>query len=136
MRFACRLAFAQSQSFWLRSRSALRCRTLGQSWPQLAGLVSLMGKASVSNITVPPQSSSLSQKPLPWPVCWLWLAHSQSFLLPPPSSVCLHHYCYRSWHLPASPSTPIIGSPRLCPAVLLHSLLYVSMNCFPTYLGY
>jgi len=44
---------AVSESFSLRSRSALRCRTLGQSRPRLAGLVPLMGKASVSNITVP-----------------------------------------------------------------------------------
>jgi len=51
--FAPRLAFARSESFSLRSRSALRCRTLGRSRPRLAGLVPLMGKASVSNITVP-----------------------------------------------------------------------------------
>ena len=45
--------FARSESFSLRSRSASRCRTLGRSRPRLAGLVPLMGKASVSNITVP-----------------------------------------------------------------------------------
>ena len=32
---------------------ASRCRTLGRSRPRLAGLVPLMGKASVSHITVP-----------------------------------------------------------------------------------
>jgi len=44
--------FALSESFSLRSRSASRCRTLGRSRPRLAGLVPLMGKGSVSNITV------------------------------------------------------------------------------------
>jgi len=46
------LHFARSESFSLRSRSALLCRTLSRSRPRLAGLVPLMGKASVSNITV------------------------------------------------------------------------------------
>jgi len=52
--------------------------------------------------------SSSSQKPLLWPVCWLWLARSQSFLLPSPGSVRLHRYCYSSWHLTASSSSPIV----------------------------
>jgi len=53
--FAPRLVFARSESFSLCSRSALRCQTLGRSRPGLAGLVPLMEKASVSNITVPPR---------------------------------------------------------------------------------
>ena len=64
-------------------------RTLGRSRPRLARLVPLMGKASVSNITVSLGLPS-SQKPLTWPVCRLWLARSRSFPPPPPGSVRLH----------------------------------------------
>jgi len=45
--------FAWSESFALPSWSGLRCRTLGRSRPQLAGLVTQLGKALDSNITVP-----------------------------------------------------------------------------------
>ena len=34
--------------------------------------------------------SSSSQKPLLWPVCWLWVAGPQSFLHAPPGSVYRH----------------------------------------------
>jgi len=50
--FAPRLAFAWSASFSLRSPSASRCWTLRRSRSELAALAPLMGKASVSNITV------------------------------------------------------------------------------------
>ena len=42
------------ESVSLHSWSALRCWTLSQSRPQLAGLVPLMRKPSISNISVPP----------------------------------------------------------------------------------
>jgi len=47
-------SFARSESFTLRSRWALRCRTLSRTRPRLAGLVPLIGEAqaSVSNISV------------------------------------------------------------------------------------
>jgi len=45
--------FARTESFSLGSVLALWCRTHGQSRPRLAGLVPLVGKALVSNISVP-----------------------------------------------------------------------------------
>ena len=47
--------FARSPSCALRSRPALRCRTLGQSRPRPAGHLPLMGKALLRNISVPPR---------------------------------------------------------------------------------
>ena len=104
-------------------------RTLGRSRPRPAGLVPLMGKASVSNITVPLGLPS-SQKPLTWSVCWLWLARSRSFLSPPPVFVPLLGYSYRplaGWHPTATPPSLAAfthgRSPRLRFVVVLHHLL-------------
>jgi len=92
--------FPRSESFSLRSRSASRCRTLGRSRPRLAGLVPLMGKASVSNITVP-----LSFVVIPKALAMARLSAAATLLaiLPPsPSRFCpLAPYCYhplRGWH--------------------------------------
>jgi len=55
-----------------------------------AGLVPLIGKTSVTNITVP-LGFAVVQKVLRWPVSRLWLAPSQSILYPPPASIRWHH---------------------------------------------
>jgi len=74
---------------WLRSRSALQVRTLGRSRPRLAGLVPLMGKATVSNISVPPQYCRRPKSP-----CYGLLvscgqpARDPSFSLLPVLSAC------------------------------------------------
>jgi len=92
--------FARSEIFSLRSRSASRCRTLGRSRPRLAGLVPLMGKASVSNITV-----SLGFVVIPKALAMARLsAAAILFAIIPLSSFrfCpLAPYCYHSlpsWH--------------------------------------
>ena len=61
--FAPRLAFARSASFWLHSPSVSRCWTLRRSRSELAGLAPLMGKASVSNITVSSRSRRHPKSP-------------------------------------------------------------------------
>ena len=55
--------FALSESFSLRSRSLLPCLTLRQRRLQLAGLEPLMGKASVSNISVLPWARRRPKSP-------------------------------------------------------------------------
>ena len=94
--------FARSESFSLGSRSALRCRTFGQSRPWLGGLVPLMGKASVSNITV---SSLLFFVPKALAMARLSaFASPLAILHPPPSRFRrLPPYCPISWHLTANP---------------------------------
>jgi len=94
--------FARSVSFSLCSRSALRCRTLGQSRPRLTGLVPLMGKASVSNITV---SSPLLVVPKALAMARLSVVASLLAILPlPPSRFRpVAPYCPISWHLTANP---------------------------------
>jgi len=92
--------FPRSESFSLHSRSASRCRTLGRSRTRLAGLVPLMGKASVNNITVP-----LGFVVIPKALAMARLSAAASLLaiLPPCSSrfFPLAPYCYSSlsgWH--------------------------------------
>jgi len=92
--------FARSESFSLRSRSALLCRTLGRSRHRRAGLVPLMGKASVSNITV-----SLGFVVIPKALAMSRLSAAASFfaILPLSSArFCpLAPYCYHplpGWH--------------------------------------
>ena len=84
----------------LRSRSASRCRTLSRSRPRLAGLVPLIGKASVSNITVP-----LGLVVVPKALAMAHLSAAASFLTmlsPSSSPFCpLAPYCYHplpGWH--------------------------------------
>jgi len=86
----------------LRSRSALRCRTLGRSRPRLAGLVPLMGKASVTNITV---SLGFVVVPKALAMARLSVVASPLAILPlPPSRFRpLAPYCPLSWHLTATP---------------------------------
>jgi len=45
--------FGSTESFSLGALLALRCRTHGQSRPRIGGLVPLVGKALVTNISVP-----------------------------------------------------------------------------------
>jgi len=92
--------FAQSESFSLRSWLASRCRTLGRSRPRLAGLVPLMGKALVSNITV-----SLGLVVIPKALAMPCLSAAASLfaiLLLSSSRFCpLAPYCYHplpGWH--------------------------------------
>ena len=88
----------------LRSRSASLCRTLGRSRPRRAGLVPLMGKATVSNITVSLSfvvvSKALAMASLPV------MASPLTILPLPPSLFCLlAPYCYTplpGWH-PTAP---------------------------------
>ena len=101
--------FARSESFSLRSRSALRCRTLGQTRPRLAGLVPLMGKASVSNITVSSRSRpGLVVVPKALGMAYLSVVASPFAILPPPPSRFrpLAPYCPISWHLTAKTPPP------------------------------
>jgi len=92
--------FARWESFSLRSRSASRCRTLGRSRPRLAGLVPLMGKASVSNITV-----SLGFVVVPKSLAMARLSAAASLFTILPLSLSrfcpLAPYCYHplpGWH--------------------------------------
>jgi len=97
-------------------------QTLGRSRPQLAGLVPLMGKASVSNILVPPQFIVV---PKALAMAWVSVVASPFAILPSPSSrFCplaplllqqLGPYCLLI--LPDCSSTP-----RLRPVVVLHYL--------------
>jgi len=139
--------FARSESFSLGSRSGLRCRNLGRTRPRLAGLVPLVGKASVSNIMVP-VGLVVFPNPLLWPICRVWLARSRSFLPPSPGSVCSYRttpilslagtlLLITGWH-PTAPrwlASPLPGGsarlaflpdrctpPRLRPVVVLHCL--------------
>jgi len=99
----------------LRSWSALRCRTLGQSRPRLAGLVPPMGKASVSNITVLSRSRRRPKSPCygPFVGCGSPARDPSSTPLPVPSAgTVLPHklapYCWNSspsWH-PTAPPPP------------------------------
>jgi len=90
------------ESFSLRSRSVLPCRTLDQSRPRLAGLVPLMGKASVSNIRV---SFRLVDVPKALAMARLSVVASPLAILPlPPFRFCpLAAYCPIRWHLTANP---------------------------------
>ena len=97
----------------LRSPSALRCRTLGQSRPGLAGLVPLMGKALVSNITVSSRSRRHSKA---LAMARLSVVASPLAILPlPPSQFRpLAPYCPLSWPLTAIPPqrlAPYCSSP-------------------------
>jgi len=139
--------FAWSESFSLGSRSGLWCRNLGRTRPWLAGLVPLMGKASVSNITVP-IGLVVVPNPLLCPICRVWLARLRSFLAPSPGYVCLYRtttilslagtlLLITGWH-PTAPrwlASPLPGGstrlsslpdrctpPRLRPVVVLHCL--------------
>jgi len=84
----------------LRSRSASGCRTISRSRPRLAGLVPLMGKASVSNLTV---SLGFVVVPKALAIACLSAAASLLAILPLSSSrFCpLAPYCYHplpGWH--------------------------------------
>jgi len=120
--------FARSESFSLHSRSALRCRTLSQSGPPLAGLVPLMGKASVSNITV---SLALVVVPKALAMAPLYVLASPFTILPPSlSQLCpLAQYYYfplPGWHPTAHPwLTPYCPSLAAIPSARwLRSPLY------------
>ena len=80
----------------------LRCRTLGRSRPCLAGLVPLMGKASVTNITV---SLCFFLVPNALAMAPLSVVASPRAILPPSTSRFrpLAPYCPISWHLTAKP---------------------------------
>jgi len=97
--------FEWLESFSLHSRSASQCRTLGRSRPRLAGLVPLMGKASVSNITV---SLGFVVVPKALAMARLLAAAGLLMILPLSSSrFCpLAPYCYHplpGWHRTAHP---------------------------------
>jgi len=81
-----------------------------------------MGKASVSNITVPLVSLS-SQKPWLWPVSRLWLACSRSFLYAPPG--CVH------WHRTAPLAGSLLLTCSLAGTILLPSLWLAPYCCSP-----
>ena len=92
--------FERLESFSLCSPSASRWRTLGRSRPRLAGLGPLMGKASVSNITV-----SLGFVVIPNALAMARLSAAATLLaiLPLSSSLfsLLAPYCYHTlpgWH--------------------------------------
>jgi len=114
---------ARSESFSLRSRSALRCRTLGRSRPRLAGLVPLMVKASVSNIAVllrlvfVPKALAMARSSV---------VASLVAILPSPTS----RFCLLAPLLlqQLAPYCPLIlpdrsSTPRLHPVVVFHYLL-------------
>jgi len=110
--------FAWSESFALRSRSALRCRTLSQSRPQLVRLVPLMGKHSVSNITFP---LTFVVGPKALTMARLSVVASLLLILPlPPCRFCpLAPYYPFSWHLTAKNYSPA-------------GTLLLSVGCHPT----
>ena len=98
--FAPRLALCTVGKLLAWFTVASRCRSLGRSRPRLAGLVPLMGKASVSNITVP-LGVVVVQKALA--MARLSAAASLFTILPLSSSrFCpLAPYCYHpllGWH--------------------------------------
>ena len=105
----------------LRSRLALRCRTHGRSRPRLAWLVPLMGKASVSNISVSP-CPPVIRKALDM-ACLLAVA--SGFAILPPSSSCSilwHSYSHPTilgWH-PLCPVAPLTRPPPSAPRDLLY----------------
>jgi len=132
-------SFARSETFSLHSRSVLRCRTLGQSRPPLAGLVPLMGKASVSNISVPlgfvvvPNALAMARLSvvasllaiLPLSSCWfpplapllplsaLWLA---PYCPPSAGTLLLHSGWNPTAHHRRLASPLLSGSARLLPS--------------------
>ena len=89
------------ESFSLRPRSALQCWTLCQSRPRLAELVPLVGKVSVSNITV---QLGFVVVPKALATARLSAVASRLAILPPSiSRFCpLAPCCPVSWHLTAA----------------------------------
>jgi len=142
-------SLAWSETFTLRSLSALRYQTLGRTSSQLAGLVPLMGKASVSNISVAPRfrcrRKALTMAPLSVVACALAILPLSSSrfcplapLLPlsapwlasyyfPSSGILLLHIgwrptAYRRWLASPLPG----GSARLLRSPIVRPLLSYS----------